>query len=450
MLKPKVLKKFQFVIVVRVVLITCTSLLISFLWSNAYLSGAIIFAALLILQGLYLIRYLRKTNSDVAMIISAIANGDFTAGVSDSGRGGSYTDLEKALTEVLDGFKKIRNEKEENSRFMQTIIQHVGVGLLAHTPTGKIEFINNAARKILQVPGIPDITALTRNCPDAGKAILEVKPGERKVIGTVVKNERLQLLVYTTELRMRDESYILIAFQNIISALEDQEMEAWQKLIRVLTHEIMNSITPISSLSGTMKNMIEKSDSGDAISGEALEDFALAVNSIKNRSEGLIKFVENYRSLVKTPVPDFKIIEVRELFGMAAKLMESKLKENKISLEVNINPTTLELTGDQEMIAQILINLFQNAIHALTGVVNPRITLSAYLEERGKVVLTVADNGAGIEPEAIEKIFIPFFTTKSDGSGIGLSLSRQIMRAHGGTIRVQSTPGNGAIFTLRF
>ena len=250
---------------------------------------------------------------------------------------------------------------------------------------------------------------------------------------------------------MRNKNYVLVSVQNIQTELEEKEMEAWQKLIRVLTHEIMNSITPISSLASTINLMINSHPPEENVfSDEKLKDIIDAVNTIQKRSEGLIHFVDNYRNLTRIPKPNFQIFLVKELFDRVEKLMKQRLLDQNIKFDCTVYPSSLTLTADSEMIEQVLINLIINAMSALVGRGNPEINLSARLNERGKVVIRVTDNGFGIPEDVQEKIFIPFYTTKKDGSGIGLSLSRQIIRAHGGNIRVSSIPNKETTFTLRF
>jgi signal transduction histidine kinase len=228
-------------------------------------------------------------------------------------------------------------------------------------------------------------------------------------------------------------------------------MEAWQKLIRVLTHEIMNSITPISSLAATANKMLaDFSTSENDFQKESLEDIISANNTILKRSEGLMHFVNNYRSLTKIPRPVFQIFEIKKLFERIETLLKKEIEESGISFKCEVIPHTLELTADADLIEQVLINLIINSRQAFEGIQNGKINLLATLDDNGKILIQVSDNGKGISEDIQEKIFIPFFSTKKNGSGIGLSLSRQIIRAHGGTIRVNSVPGNETVFSLRF
>ena len=257
----------------------------------------------------------------------------------------------------------------------------------------------------------------------------------------------LQLAVYATGFRLREQEYSLVSLHNIQSELEEQEMEAWQKLIRVLTHEIMNSITPIASLAGTVNGML---NGAGQVEDETIDDVRQALQTIQRRSEGLLRFVDTYRNLTHLPTPEFQILPVAELFDRVAQLMRPQLEEQGTSLAVEVEPRSLELTADAGQIEQVLINLLRNAAQALDGQQGGRIGLRARMDGRGRPLIEVSDDGPGIVTEALDKIFIPFFTTRQDGSGIGLSLCRQIMRLHRGTIGARSQPGEETVFALRF
>ena len=256
----------------------------------------------------------------------------------------------------------------------------------------------------------------------------------------------MQLAVSATVFRLHEQEYTLVSLQNIHSELEEQELEAWQRLIRLLTHEIMNSITPITSLAATADGLLRQVP----LSSDGLADAQEAVETIHRRSAGLLHFVEDYRQPTRLPTPHFQILSVREVGGRIEQLMRPQLAQAGIAFHLEIVPESLELTADPEQLEQVLINLLTNALQALQGQQEGRIALRARMDGRGRVVVEVADNGPGIVPEALEKIFIPFFTTKPTGSGIGLSLCQQIMRLHRGTISACSRPGEETVFVLRF
>jgi signal transduction histidine kinase len=239
---------------------------------------------------------------------------------------------------------------------------------------------------------------------------------------------------------------------NIQSELEEKEMEAWQNLVRVLTHEIMNSVTPISSLAGVVEEELQKKLETNHLSmqRDEAEDMHLSVQTISKRSEGLIKFVKEFRSLTHIPKPKVLQVAVKPLLDELAMLHKKELADNNIAISVLVEPETMMVMADKTLIEQVLINLIKNAIQAFGEKTDKKISLYAHLNETGNVLISVKDNGTGIEPEALEKIFIPFFSTKKTGSGIGLSLSRQIMRQHEGNISVKSEMGEGTEFVLRF
>jgi nitrogen fixation/metabolism regulation signal transduction histidine kinase len=320
----------------------------------------------------------------------------------------------------MDEFRKTRNEKEEQHRYLQTVLRHIDIGLFSFDQSGKFEFINNAARKILGITQDRSILTINNLPEELRTKLMDIKPGHRAPFKIYTDSDIIHLIVYATEFKMRDRFYKLVSIQNIQSELEEKELEAWQKLIKVLTHEIMNSVTPISSLASTVNTMLSNSGYEHEFKKERITDIKEAVKTIEKRSAGLIDFVESYRNLTKMPKPDFKIIQINQLFNRLEKLLKNEIEKNEIVFYKNTIPATLELTADPSLIEQILINLIINSIHALTNCKEKQINLSGELGTRGKILLKVIDNGPGIPEEIQEKIFIPFFSTKKDGSGIGL------------------------------
>jgi signal transduction histidine kinase len=395
-----------------------------------------------------------RTNRDLTRFLQAIRYEDLSQTYSNSGIGSSYSDLKTAFTEVLDAFRRARAEKEEHYRYLQTVVQHVGIGLICFRPDGGVTLMNTAAERILrsgQLRNLADLRDFSETLVDT---LARLGPGEKALVKVEDRDELLQLMVYATELRIQDQRFTLVSIQNIQSELEEKETEAWQNLIRVLTHEIMNSITPIASLATTVNGLLSGETDGnraaDTFPNETLQDVRDAVRTIQKRSEGLLHFVDTYRQLTRIPKPVFKIIRIEDLFSWLQQLMRVEMTAKSIEFRFSVQPTSLELTADPDLIEHALINLLTNAIQALNGWPDARIELSARLDARGRVLVQVKDNGPGILEEVQERIFIPFFTTKQDGSGIGLSLCRQIMRLHNGTIGVQSNPGEETVFTLRF
>jgi len=330
---------------------------------------------------------------------------------------------------------------------------HVGIGLIIFKEDGKIEIFNSAARKLLKTNKAENITDLKEVSETLVSVFLKLRTGGRELLRVKVGDDFVQLSIYAIELTLRGENVKLISLQNIQNELEEKEMEAWQNLVRVLTHEIMNSVTPISSLAGIVEEELKQhieAQQDAPLTKDQLNDIHLSLQTISKRSEGLIHFVKEFRSLTTIPKPKPVQIEVKKLMEELAMLHRKEVMEKNITLTISVYPDDLTITADKNMIEQVMINLIKNAIQAFEDGENKLIELKAYLNEKSRPVISVKDNGTGIDTEAMEKIFIPFFTTKKTGSGIGLSLSRQIMRQHQGTLTVKSTVGKGTEFFMRF
>ena len=450
-----VFNRFRISCIIRVLLIGATIFLFFYLLYQTKLYTALIILGALILYQIYaLIYYVEKTNRDLARFFQSIKYGDFSQTFRDTGFGPSFDSLKSAFADVMNSFQKTRTEKEEHFRYLQTVVQHVGIGLIVFQPDGEVELINTAAKRLLRIPRLKNIKYLESLSKPLVKTMLRLKSRESALVKVEDENEILHLALYASEFKLRGQKYSLVSIQNIHSELEEKEMEAWQKLIRVLTHEIMNSITPIASLtstvSGLIKDTYEKKTADSKLKSEPLKDIQQALQTIQKRSQGLLHFVDAYRNLALIPKPNFQIFLIKELFERIRKLMQANIEQNSIQFRVNVEPETLELTADPELIEQVLINLLLNAFQSVKGRKGARIELNALLDGRGRIIIQVGDNGPGISEENQEKIFIPFFTTKEDGSGIGLSLSRQIIRLHHGSIGVYSEPDIQTVFTLRF
>lgn len=450
-----VFKRFSLLITVRIVILFLTIALEIYLILTSHLYATIfILFLIIILQIYFLIKFVSRTNKEIVRFLDSIRYSDFSQNFNLKLKGSSFEDLSNSFSTVINKFQNTRAEKEENYRYLQTVIQHIGIGLIAFTPDGEIELINNAAKKIFKLSAFKNINELSTINKDLPQALLRLKAGNRILQKIVDENELIQLSISATEFRMRGKQFTLISLQNIQSELEDVELEAWKKLINVLTHEIMNSITPITSLASTADSILKNIEPGSSkISNdpkELLIDVRGAINTIQKRSNGLLRFVDAYRNLTKVPIPNFNLINVSGMFERIKRLLYEEISKRKIDFKCSVKPDKLEITADADQIEQVLINLVLNSLYALEGKDNPEINLIGFIDRGGRGVIQVTDNGPGIPDDIIEKIFIPFYTTRKGGSGIGLSLSQQIMRAHRGNIRVNSSPGEGTTFTLRF
>jgi signal transduction histidine kinase len=334
---------------------------------------------------------------------------------------------------------------------LQKILELVDTGILSYEyETGETGWINEAFKRLIGIPYIKTIYSLEKREEELYKEITGIKPGESKVISITRNQQQYKILITASVLRSDDKNYKLVAFQNVSEALDETESKAWQKLLSVMTHEIMNSVAPISSLADTLKNRLQSPEIANSPVSSQLEDLELGIDTIKRRSEGLLKFTESYRNLNKITKLDLKKILVRDLFENLNSLMQPSLEKKHIELEILLRDPALAIEADINLLEQVMINLMVNAIEAVKDRDTPRITLSAEIQANNRTVVKVADNGLGIPNELLDKIFIPFFSTRKTGSGIGLSLCKQIMLLHKGTIKVQSSEGHGAAFLLQF
>jgi len=451
-----VYKKFRFQIVLRILLIIVTLLLIfSFYRNPDYRISTIILGVLFVAQVIFLIRYADQTNRKLARFFSAIRNADFMGAFVDEGLGKSFDELNREFNEVINAFKKTKTEKEENFNYLLTVIQHVSIGVLVYARNGKVDVYNNAVKSLLQIKHLRNIKQLAGISEELSTTLLEVKAGEKKLVKIFVGDELLQLSIHSTEFLMHGEKFLLVSLQDIHPELEQKEVESWQMLIRVLTHEIMNSITPISSLASTVQDILaesrKKRNQLSAEESEDMENITSAIATIERRSKGLLNFVDLYRNLTRIPKPHFRYFPVADLFQRTLELMEPKFEELNIQVNTKIFPGDLKLLADPDLVDQVLINLLINAIDALHEIKGKRqINLKASVNLNNRTLIEVTDTGIGISQEAMDKIFMPFFTSKKTGSGIGLSLSRQIMQMHKGSLSVRSAPGKGATFVLVF
>lgn len=408
----------------------------------------------ILLQTFSLIFYAERTNKQLSKFLSGIRHNDFTLNFNEKRVGRSFEELNVEFNNIINELKKTRTEKEEHFNYLLTVVQHVNIGILVFRRDGKVDLFNNAVRKLLKVGHLRDIEELRSAEHDLPELLLHMKAGDKRLVKIFIEDELIQLSINTTEFRMHGEEYILASLQNIHPELEEKEVESWQRLIRVLTHEIMNSITPISSLASTMQEMMTDPDTGKNIvkqlPEEDLDVILNAMETIESRSHGLMNFMELYRNLTRIPKPNFRYFNVRQLFDRMLELLKPKLEAFKIHCECKVFPEELMVLADPDLIDQVMINLVLNAIDAVKNNENPKIVITASTNLYNRITIDIADNGHGITPDLLDKIFMPFFTSKKEGSGIGLSLSRQIMQMHKGTISVKSKPDEGSVFTLIF
>ena len=444
-------KNFDWRILLRVLLIFVTLSCASFLLVNGWFLYLVFIAPVIIYQVVEFYKFHKKAYEELNQFVESVHYRDFSRNFDVKHAPVDLQPLRKGFNEINSTFKIISKEKETQYQYLQKILELVDTGILSYKiTTGEVVWMNESLKRMLQLPYLKTISSLERRDQELHKYIFELKPGETKIATAHLEKSSFKILLSATAFQTDGEKYKLIAFQNVDEALDETESKAWQKLLSVMTHEIMNSIAPISSLADTLKSRLLQSMPALNNENGSVDDLELGIDTIKRRSEGLLKFAETYRNLNKITTPNLKKIYIRDHFENINQLMQPTLDQKNIELDIVLKDTSIVLEADTNLIEQVLINLVVNSIEAVKDKPIGKITLSAYRDSNNKIIIIVADNGTGMSAEVIEKIFIPFFTTKKNGSGIGLSLSKQIMMLHRGNIQIHSVEGTGTSFLLHF
>jgi nitrogen fixation/metabolism regulation signal transduction histidine kinase len=443
------MKRFSLQVIFRIVFIIVNAILIAWIFGDMRLFfNQVILILILAMQVWELIHYINHTNRELSRLFLAIKHADFSVTFNQTSLGSSFRELQGSMIDIIQTYRDVKIEKEAQYQFLQQLVSQIQVGIVA-LQEEKIILMNPVAEKLFEVAQVKNWKIMEQRNPylsgelkEDGKKIIELKSGEgSKIVAAEVSS-----------FIMIDKHYKLITLQDINAAIEQKEIEAWHKLIRILTHEIMNSVTPISSLSETMQTMLSDTNGEQKmlrdLQEETIKDIRFSLNTIQKRSESLLDFVENYRKLSRVPKPVFQNVRISDLLRSIEDLMRKEFLTQSISVQIDISDEHV-VQADPKLIEQVIINLLVNSIHALEGLPNKKIEITGVHHENN-FVLEIRDNGKGIPEKEIKDIFIPFFSTKKEGSGIGLSLSKQIMSLHGGRIRVASVENEGASFFLSF
>jgi nitrogen fixation/metabolism regulation signal transduction histidine kinase len=444
-------RNFGLRILLRVLFLFVTLCAASFLLVKGYFIYIAFVAPVIIYQVVEFYRFHQKAHDELNQFVESIHYRDFSRNFDVKHAPADLQPLRKGFNEINSTFKVISKEKETQYQYLQKILELVDTGILSYKDaTGEVVWMNESLKKLLHLPYLKTIHSLGKRDDALYKQVLALKPGETKIGTAHLEKGSFKVLLSATAFQTDGEKYFLIAFQNVDEALDETESKAWQKLLSVMTHEIMNSIAPISSLADTLKSRLQLSLPDLKNNAGSIDDLELGIETIKRRSEGLLKFAETYRNLNKITQPNVKKVYVRDLFENLNVLMQPTLDQKQIDMDIVLKDTDLILEADTNLVEQVLINLVVNAIEAVKDHEDARIILSGYLATNKKTVIKISDNGVGMPEEVIDKIFIPFFSTKKTGSGIGLSLCKQIMMLHHGNIQVQSVEGKGTSFVLQF
>lgn len=446
-----IFKRYEWRLLLRVLILFITLTGTAIIAVQGPLIYMVLACPLLVYELIDMIRFQKKAQDEVSQFVESIHYRDFSRHFDVRKAPTELKPLRKGFNEINSTFKLISRERETQYHYLQKILEIVDTGILSYElETGETGWINEAFKRIIGIPYVKTISSLEKREESLYKELINLKPGESKVISISRNQQLIKVLITASLLRSDDKVYKLIAFQNVSEALDETESKAWQKLLSVMTHEIMNSVAPISSLADTLKNRLQSPEIANSPMSGQLEDLELGIDTIKRRSDGLLKFTESYRNLNKITKLDLKKIMVRDLFENLSSLMHPSMEKKHIELEIVLRDPALAIDADINLLEQVMINLLVNAIEAVKDKDHPRITLSAETQQNNRTVVRVADNGSGIPTELLDKIFIPFFSTRKTGSGIGLSLCKQIMLLHKGNIQVQSAEGVGSAFLLQF
>ena len=411
----------------------------------------IIIVPLIIYQFFEYYRFHKKAQVEIEQFVESVHYRDFSRHFDVKQAPSELQPFRSGFNQINSTFKVISKEKETQYLHLKTILEIVDTGILSYeTESGEILWMNESFKNLLQIPYLKTVHSLIRRNEVLHKEVVQLLPGSNIVVSIPREKEIIKIQLSATAFENDNKKYKLIAFQNINEALDENETNAWQKLLRVMTHELMNSVAPISSLADTLKNRVAEASQQKNFNVDYYQDIETGISTIKKRTEGLLKFTETYRSLSKITSANINEVLVIELFEHVSQLMQPTVEKNKIELEIILKEPLLSLKADANLIEQVLINLLLNAIDAVKEKIQPKIVLSAHRTNLDKIIIKLVDNGGGIPAELIDKIFIPFFSTKKTGSGIGLSLSKQIMILHKGSIHVQSNVNEGTAVNLLF
>jgi two-component system nitrogen regulation sensor histidine kinase NtrY len=452
--------KFKAGLVVQAVLLAFVAFV--FAWSvhrKYMLVTSTGLAIIWVLQIIMLIRYLTRINRDLTRFLETFRFDDPGVFFDEKASDQSYRSLYSNFNIITRAFRKVRMEKESEHQLFRAIFEQVGIGVLVFDETGLVKLANKSFLDMFRLTSINHINKLEMLEKGFTERLFKMKPGRQELIwfrpgqtGEFEPPGINQVLALMQEIRQENNILKLVTFQNIEEQIEQKEIDAWEKLIRIFNHEIMNSVSPINLLTSNLIDMFQHEGKVKKVSeldDPMIQDALLGLQTIRKRGLGLSHFIETYRTISKLPPPVLTNMVIKELFSRISVLLEPMIRKLKVELITRSKPENQIIRADEKLVEQVLINLVKNALEALPGTGEPSIIMESYsIDDRH--IIRVKDNGMGIPADMMENIFIPFFTTKEGGSGIGLTFARQVMKLHHGSVRVNSEPGKGTVVTLMF
>jgi two-component system, NtrC family, nitrogen regulation sensor histidine kinase NtrY len=448
------LKNLSLHILVRVTLIVVLSVAFGFVALNRQmLFVPVVVVIVIVVLTADLIRYIYKTNTDLTRMLLSVREGAFTD-LSKKNSSKPHPLLDDAINEITKEFAKVNLEKELHYQYLKALNENIHVAILSFDNGNKLLMMNPEAKHLLKVQTLLRLDDLRNIDSSLYHAASSIKPGDRQLIKIFIDEEQIQLSIQVKHLVIEGNSIRILLLQNISNELESKEIEAWQSLTQVLTHEIMNSVTPISSLTTAIQSLITYDDGTPKplmeVGKDSEADIHSGISTIAHRTKGLLRFIRSYKEFAKAVELRMEQVDLTKMIDRIANLLAPDIEKHSIKLGMVFASRPLYATADLGLIEQVLINLIKNAMDAVPADGKGIIQIAVKDVSKETVAVSVSDNGSGMDEETRSRIFIPFYTTKPNGTGIGLSLSRKIMRLHGGTIKVQSEPGKGSVFTMEW
>jgi two-component system nitrogen regulation sensor histidine kinase NtrY len=447
-------KRLYINMLIRILLIVALALFLGyFVFAEPSFRISLVISTTILIIAVNLISYLNTTNRKIKFFFDSVRNDDSSLLFSVDSNDQSFNELYKSMNIVNKQIQQLKIENRQQEKYFQVLLENAATGIITYNDKGFVLHANSSAKRLLSVEVLTHLQQIERMDENLYETIINIKPSEKRLVATNTERGIVQLSIKASSFGRVDNELIILSVQDIKNELDEKELESWMKLIRVLMHEIMNSITPITSLSESLSNIFIEDGVAvkpEKITVKSVEKTLTGLNVIKEQGRGLMSFVESYRKLTRVPEPDKKLYKVGDIINRVAVLYSSLENSQNVKLNVSLKNPEIEVFADQNLISQVLINLLKNAIEANLDNPKAMISISADIDNNLRAEICVSDNGPGIAAGKIDEIFVPFFTTRQKGSGIGLSISKQIMKVHGGNLQVRSIPDKETVFCLSF